>query len=564
MTATTPALELEEQPDPRRWFAAAVAIFSVFIPVLDNTVLNVAIPAILREFRTDLPSLQWVITGYSLTFATLLIIGGRLGDIYGHRRMFILGATIFAAGSALASVSQSVPTLFLGEALIEGIGASMMIPATLSILSTTFRGPERAKAFAAWGAVAGAAVAFGPIVGGFLTTEYSWRWALRINVIVAPVIVLGALLFMHRDVRSEHKPRIDVPGALMIGLGSFALIFGLSEGATYGWWRPVQDLTIAGHALWPASRPISMIPFAFVVAALVLMSFVRYELAKERRHGDPLFEFSQLRHLGFRYGLLTTMVLAMGQFGLLFVIPVLLEDGAHFSALRTGAWMVPMGVLIALGAPIGGRMTRVIGTTAIVRCGLALEAIGLAAVALAVRPQPDFWTLAPGMVVFGLGVGFASSQLTNVILSDIEPDKTGVASGANTTVRQVGLALGIATFASLLNVQTIRNAVDAVRESNLAAGLKASTILRLHSQGVNFAPATGTSHSDATTLSHLIATAVADGARPALLFAAAVVTAGTLLSFLIPSVRPMRVAEAPQIEMIDAYENIDLDPGSFV
>ena len=181
--------ETPAEPDPRRWFAAAVVIVSVAIPVLDNTVLNVAIPTILREFHTDLPSLQWVITGYSLTFATLLIIGGRLGDMYGHRRMFMLGAAIFGVGSFLASVSHSVPTLVLGEAIIEGIGASLLIPATLSILSTTFEGPERAIAFAAWGTVAGASVAFGPLVGGFLTTKYSWRWALRINVIAAPLFV---------------------------------------------------------------------------------------------------------------------------------------------------------------------------------------------------------------------------------------------------------------------------------------------------------------------------------------------------------------------------------------
>src|SRR5258706_9908565 len=183
----------EEPLDPRRWFAASVVIVSVAIPVLDNTILNLAVPTILREFHTQLSSLQWVITGYSLTFATLLIIGGRLGDIFGHRRMFVLGATIFGVGSFLASISTSVPTLFVGEALIEGIGASMMLPATLSILSNTFQGAERPKAFGAWGAVAGASVAFGPIVGGWLTTDYSWRWGFRIHVILAPILIAGAL-----------------------------------------------------------------------------------------------------------------------------------------------------------------------------------------------------------------------------------------------------------------------------------------------------------------------------------------------------------------------------------
>ena len=277
----------EEPLDPRRWFAASVAIVSVAIPVLDNTILNLAVPTILREFDTQLSSLQWVITGYSLTFATLLIIGGRLGDIFGHRRMFVLGASIFGVGSLLASVSTSVPTLFLGEALIEGIGASMMIPATLSILSTTFTGAERPKAFAAWGAVAGASVAFGPILGGFLTTDYSWRWGFRINVILAPMLVLGAFLFMHPDVRSRRRPHIDVRGAALIAIGSFSLIFGLSEGTTYGWWHPIKDLTIGNWTVWPETRAISIIPFAFLVALVVFTMFVMVERSMERAERRP-------------------------------------------------------------------------------------------------------------------------------------------------------------------------------------------------------------------------------------------------------------------------------------
>src|SRR4051794_37187565 len=157
---------------------------AVVIVALDTTVLNVAIPTILREFHTTLPSLQWVITGYALTFATFLIIGGRLGDIYGHRRVFVGGAALFGTGSLLAALSWNVPSLILGEALLEGLGASLMLPATLAVLSTTFEGRERAKAFAAWGAVAGSAAGLGPVVGGYLTSEFSWRWSFGINVII--------------------------------------------------------------------------------------------------------------------------------------------------------------------------------------------------------------------------------------------------------------------------------------------------------------------------------------------------------------------------------------------
>src|SRR4051812_11566396 len=220
MIADEPQIEVDQpeegEPDPRRWITLAIVLTSVLIAALDSTVLNVAIPTILREFDTRLSALQWVITGYSLTFATLLIIGGRLGDIYGARRMFVIGAALFGVGSLIASLSHSVPVLVVGEAIIEGIGASLMLPATLTILSITFRGAERAAAFAVWGAAAGAAVALGPVLGGFLTTNYSWRWAFRINVIVAPVAILGAVLFMARTPSTGRRQRIDVPGALLI------------------------------------------------------------------------------------------------------------------------------------------------------------------------------------------------------------------------------------------------------------------------------------------------------------------------------------------------------------
>jgi predicted MFS family arabinose efflux permease len=259
--------------------------------------------------------------------------------------------------------------------------------------------------------------------------------------------------------------------------------------------------------VWPSSRPISIIPIAFLVAVIVLTTFVVLERVKERGGSSPLFEFGQLRHLGFRYGLLTTMVLAMGQFGLLFILPVLLQNGEGLSALRAGLWMLPQGILIAIAAPIGGRLTRVVSITSIVRTGLALESLGLLLVAVQIAPHVSFRALLPGMMLFGVGVGFASSQLTNVILSDIEPAKTGVASGANTTVRQVGLALGIATFAAFID-------------------------------------ASGSTGS---------ATTVANGARPAMYFAAGVVGVGTALSFLIPRVTVARSHSRPD-DVFDAVE----------
>jgi EmrB/QacA subfamily drug resistance transporter len=546
--------------DPRRWITLAIVITSAFIVVLDNSVLNVAIPTILRDFHTTLPSLQWVVTGYALTFATLLIIGGRLGDLYGHRRVFTIGAALFGSGSLLAALSWNVPSLILGEAIIEGIGASLMLPTTLAILSTTFRGRERATAFAAWGATAGAAAAFGPVVGGFLTTNYSWRWSFGINVIITPLAIVGALLVMSPGVRASRRIRIDLPGAAMIASGMFLLVFALSEGATYGWWRPIKQFTVAGTAWWPSDASVSIIPFVFLVAGAILASFVVVERAKERREREPLFEFGQLRHRSFRYGLLTTTVLAMGQFGLIFVLPVFLQDGKHLSALTNGLWMLPTGVFVVLGAQLGGRLTRILGTTRVVQVGLASETLGLLLVALAIRPSLTFPALLPGFVFYGFGIGFATSQLTNVILSEISREKSGVASGANTTVRQVGSALGVAVIGSLLATETVKQATHKVTTAaTLSPGVKAAALARIRETGASFVPPKGATGAEAATLKHALVSGVTAGTRPALFFTVAVVLVGSLLSLLIPRVEPAPAEERPleDVQTFEAFEPVD-------
>ena len=260
--STEPALPASA--DPRRWITLVIILTAVLMAALDSTVLNVAIPTILRDFETTLPRLQWVITGYSLTFAALLIIGGRLADIHGARRIFMIGAAIFGVGSLVAALSTGVVMLVVGEAIVEGIGASLMLPATLGILTSSFQGQERATAFAAWGAVLGVAVALGPVIGGFLTTYYSWRWAFIINVIVVPFAIAGAVIFMREAPRPERRERIDLPGALLVASGMLLLVFGISEGGTYGWWHPLESVKLLGVTVWSLDRPVAIVPIAFL------------------------------------------------------------------------------------------------------------------------------------------------------------------------------------------------------------------------------------------------------------------------------------------------------------
>lgn len=527
-----------------------IVLSAVLIAALDATVLNIAIPTILREFHTTLPRLQWVITGYSLTFAALLIIGGRLADIYGARRMFMIGAGLFATGSLIAALSTGVGMLVIGEAVIEGMGASLMLPATLGILTSSFQGRERATAFAAWGAVMGAAMALGPTLGGFLTSYYSWRWAFVINVIVAPAAIVGAVCFMREIVRSERRERIDLPGAVLIATGMLALVFAISEGGTYGWWRPSSPFTVFGVHLWPSGRPVSVVPVAFALAAVLLTGFVLVELRKERRHTDPLFEFSNLRRLGFRYGLATLLVLAMGQVAFLLVVSVFLQDGRRLSAFDTGLWLVPSGVCVVLGSQVGSRLTHSLGTTNVVRIGLALEAAGLAVTAVVMSPTVTFLGLLPGFALFSVGIGFGGSQLTNVILSDVPVEKAGAASGANTTVRMIGGSLGIAIMSALLSTLTVRQAVSAVRGTTaITAATRARAVAAIRHAGVAFRPPAGASPRELLALRDAVTAAIATAARSPLLVAAGFVGIGLLVSLLIPPVRATAVTDEGLAEL---------------
>jgi EmrB/QacA subfamily drug resistance transporter len=433
----------EEPVDLRRWITLAVLLGAVTIVIVDNTVLVVAVPTIQEEFDTTLPSLQWVLSGYSLVFASLLIIGGRLGDLYGARRMFMIGAGLFGVGSLIASAANSVPQMVVGEAIIEGIGAALLMPATLGILSNTFRGPERATAFALWGTCVGAIAAFGPLMGGYFTTYHSWRWAFRVNVIVAPLAIIAALVLMQRD-RSSRSARLDIPGALLIAGGTFALVFAFSQAPTYGWWRPL------------GGRDFTVIPLMLACGVLLTAVFAWLETRIEQRDGSPLFAPSQLRHLGFRYGLVTSTMISLGQFGQIFAIPIFLQRTKHLDAVHTGIWMLPFGIGILIGAQIAGWVARSIGPVRVVRIGITVEAIGLFVVAAVLTRDVHFATLTAAMTGFGIGVGMANAQLTNVILSDVDPDKVGVAGGANTTVRQIGGALGIAVVGSVLATASAR------------------------------------------------------------------------------------------------------------
>jgi len=549
MTTATVAPPPTER-DPRRWLTLGICITVVLVTGLDASVLSIAIPTILRDFHTTLPTLQWAITGYSLTFATFLIIGGRLGDLYGRRRMFVIGAGLFGVGSLIAAVSTSAPMLIFGDAVVEGMGASLMLPATLAILSTTFDGDERAFAFATWGAFAGFSGVFGPVVGGYLTSYHSWRWAFGINCVVTPMAIVGAYLFVRESTR-DQVTGVDYAGAAMVAVGMFLLVFGLSEGEHYGWLVPHRDVIVGGTTLWYASWAVSMVAVAIIIAIAVLTMFVYIEMSKERRGRNALFEFGQLRHKRFRYGIVTTFATSLGQFALLLVFPVFLQESRHLTPVRNGLWQLPSGIFLIFGAQLGARLTRRIDTVSVVRVGLTIQALGMVYVAIVISPHITFWQLMPGFAMSGMGSGFSFSQLTNVVLADVVPEKSGVASGANSTARQIGASLGTAVIGSLLAAQTLRYAVQKFTGlSDVSAAVRDAAIARMHTGALSFVPPPGAAANETAALSRAFVSAVAEGSRIPFICTAVFLAFGILVSFLIPSIGA--AAPAPHAEEIDA------------
>ncbi len=233
----------------KKWGPLGVLSLALAIVVIDTTLLNVSLATIIRDLHTDIQSMQWVITAYALMLAAFTIFGGKLGDIFGRKKMFVVGAIIFAIGSFVASISPNVGILILGESIIEGIGAALMLPATSSLLISTFKGRERGIAFGVWGGVAAAASAVGPILGGYLTTNFSWRWGFRINVFVVIILVLGAFMIKESSDPAEKNDQLDEGGIILSSVGLLAIVFGIIESSRLGWINAKETFVFFGHAI---------------------------------------------------------------------------------------------------------------------------------------------------------------------------------------------------------------------------------------------------------------------------------------------------------------------------
>jgi EmrB/QacA subfamily drug resistance transporter len=415
--------------------------------IVDATIVNVAIPTIIRELHVTASTAEWFNTIYSLVFASLLISLGRFGDVWGRRKLFITGTVVFVLGSLIAATAPNGGVMILGR-FVQGLGGAMILPSTLSTVNSMYKGPDRAIAFAIWGSTIGATAALGPLLGGWLTTDYSWRWAFLINIPIGLVVIAGILLLIPETRDPSVRRGTDWLGNLLVIIGFGLLVFGFIEGERYGWWHQSEAITFGG-ATWPSSLP-SPITFAFLISILSLVGFVFLERHRARRGLVVLVDLQLFKIRSFSAGNVAAMVVALGEFGLLFVLPLFLQGVLGYSALDTG-WLF---LALALGSLVVGGATpalaKRIGARGIARIGLGLEAVGILGLGIFLSDSVSAWTMAFWLFVYGMGVGMATAQLTGVILVDVPVESSGQASGIQSTSRQVGSALGIAILGTIL------------------------------------------------------------------------------------------------------------------
>jgi EmrB/QacA subfamily drug resistance transporter len=410
--------------DNRKWWTLAAMCFALFMVMLDNTVVNVALPSIQRDLNASISSLEWTVNAYTLTFAVLLVTGGRLGDIFGRRTMFLFGVVTFALSSAFIGFAPTQEILVIGRA-IQGIGAAFMMPGTLSIISDAFPPQERGRAIGTWAGVSALALAIGPVVGGALTEYVSWRAIFFLNLPVA-VGAVAVTLFAARNSRDETVDRsVDYPGIAALSVGLTALILALIEGNSWGW----------------GSTPIITL---FVMAAIGLTAFVVIEL----RSRAPMVDFSFFRSRTFLGANLVAVVISFAMLAQFFFMALYMQNILGYSALQAGVRFLPSTLMIVVIAPIAGRLADKIGPKPLIMAGLSILAVSLF-LQSHITVDSGYSTLLPAFMLLGIGIALTMSPMSTAAMNSVPVAKAGVASGILSMGRMVGGSLGVAVTGAL-------------------------------------------------------------------------------------------------------------------
>jgi EmrB/QacA subfamily drug resistance transporter len=409
----------------KKWWTLAAVSVGLFMIMLDNTVVNVALPQIRSSLGMSLESLEWIVAGYALTFAAFMLTGGKLADYVGRRLIFMVGLVVFTGASLACGLAPNGGFLIAAR-VVQGLGGALMNPATLSIITATFPPRERGRAIGIWAGVSAMALAIGPLVGGLLVEHVNWNWIFFINVPVGIVGLLTIPLFIDESRDSTHEQRLDLPGLVSSGIGLFALTFAFIEANSYGW----TSWEILG---------------SFAVAAIGLVSFVLLE----RHQRIPMLDLSLFRNRTFGGANGAMLFVGLAMFGTFFYVSIYMQQVLGYSPVQAGASFLPMTLLVILIAPRAGALTDRVGSRWLVGGGMTLLAVMLFYYSQ-LGAHESFWKILPGLLIGGVGMGSTMTPLTAAAMSAVAVDKAGVGSAVLNSARQVGGSLGIAVMGSIV------------------------------------------------------------------------------------------------------------------
>ncbi len=430
-----------------KWTPIVILASAQFVMVLDSSVMNVSISQIVADLDTTIAGVQLAITAYTLVMAAFMLVGAKLGDIWGRDRAFAIGLAVYASGSLTTALSPNLGVLLLGWSLIEGLGAVLVIPAIAALIAANYEGKDRALAYGIVGGVAAAAVAAGPLIGGFVTTYFSWRY-----VFVGEVVIVAVILLFRRRMKSsprlDRPPRLDIVGAALSATGLAVIVFAILQSSTWGLILPRGSLVIAGRTIEPLG--FSVVPFLILGGLGILVAFGAWEGRLERAGRDRLLDLALLDIVHLRAGLSTLLVQQLVLLGTFFILPVYLQTVVGLDAFETGKKLIPMSAAMLIAAVTGPRLAANLSPRLVSQLGLIAISLGAVVVLATLDIDLNALGFGVGLALFGIGAGLLASQLGNVIMSSAPPEQTNEAGGLQGTAQNLGASLGTAFIGAIL------------------------------------------------------------------------------------------------------------------
>lgn len=437
----------------------------MFVLVIDTTIMNVSISTLIVDFNTNVATVQAAITLYSLVMASFMITGGKVGDIIGRKKAFRIGLIIYGTGSFLTAISPTMAVLFIGWSILEGFGATLVMPAIQTLVTSNYSGKDRALAYGILGGIVASAIALGPIIGGWLTTEYTWRLAFGGEVVIVLILLFLSRYILDASLETKEKPKLDIVGSVLSALGMGFIVFGILLAGTYGWWKARQPFSVGGIEISPFG--LSPTPVFILAGGIILLCFALWEHHVIILGRMPLVRLDVLKDRRITSGIFVQMVQTILIGGFLFSMALFFQIAMGLNAMQTGFLYLPLSIPLLIASLTASRLSTHIAPKRIIQFGLLVLIAGLLLAIATINVEVRGLALLTGFALIGIGVGVLASQIMNLVLSQVAPEKTSETAALMSTSQNLGMAIGTALMGSIVIVGLVGGATTLIDNSTV-------------------------------------------------------------------------------------------------